>query len=567
MESTYQISNLPNQALAKTKSLAISEGKSKSPKTIITDGKRYTVYGNIYVEEDSDEEDNYREDNCESIEQSISDMTSSFKECNISLEDQVDQVDQVDQEHISNTSLIHSSIKRSIQMIITPSQSVDLSSSSFEQSTSLIDSSDSFELIDQIIQGKMDIPSINPASSPKSKGRPKKVKSEIINKKRETKWKKTLKDSIELSNKMIIEKAQIRFDELKKTGKLANFNPPKKDKKGKIVEDLGPDYDTSLSKDFEDFIKRMAKRQPWNAKKIPYRVKYCMILLKMNKNKLQPCQEDIDAIKQIEGLEEQLSTCTRTEWFENHNMEDFMQRVLIGQESRSDNLDRRGLLLSYLAYEYGITNIVTMDGHGRFVLGYFESMVNQTKDGLDKRDEILKFNIPVHNQKFEEYKLCSKTLIDKIQLTITDISQIVTDYHNIAFPRDITNETQNMYKYRTRDNLLLYFNFCGIGGPEGLDNFVEYMRYQVVSKKTPVILSMSTVRGSENYDTKLFEKMKDIAEEYPNTSKRFSYVLLDKDNEYNRTEFPTIIFYQSEYLIEKEKTKEFRDKETKLQTH
>ena len=117
--------------------------------------------------------------------------------------------------------------------------------------------------------------------------------------------------------------------------------------------------------------------------------------------------------------------------------------------------------------------IVLMDGHGRFIILLLLLFFKKRREIA----ETIKITV------IDNY-------IDK------EKNPVVTDWHNLFFPKSINNIQDNIYNYKPTNSRLVYLNFCGIGGKEGINNLIEYLDKS--EKGNNLFLSFSVLRAAKD---------------------------------------------------------------------
>ncbi len=201
-------------------------------------------------------------------------------------------------------------------------------------------------------------------------------------------------------------------------------------------------------------------------------LKECYVVLGINKdNRLQPNIYDINALKARGNLLNKIKKCTRLEWLKNVSVLDLYWKINRGLESKLRDLKRRAEELVNHVLTNGIEELVIMDGHGRFLFMFLLILFG--------RDQV-KFN--------------------SLKVTVVDIFEdsqgrdVITQFHKLAYPQDIKSIQKDMFTFKTTKKRMLYFNFCGIGGEEGVKMFIKYLNDIGPRTKTPVMISYSVER-------------------------------------------------------------------------
>ncbi len=202
-------------------------------------------------------------------------------------------------------------------------------------------------------------------------------------------------------------------------------------------------------------------------------LKICSDILGINKeNRLQPNIYDVNALKARRNLLNKISKSSRLEWIKNVSVLDLYWKINRGLETKLRDLKRRAEELVNHVMTNGIEELVIMDGHGRFLFIFLLLLFGRDQN------------------KFKSLKI-----------TVTDIFEdkqgrdVITQFHKLAFPKDIKSVQKNMYTFKTTKKQMLYFNFCGIGGVEGVARFIKYLRDIGPRTKTPVMISYSVERN------------------------------------------------------------------------
>ena len=248
-------------------------------------------------------------------------------------------------------------------------------------------------------------------------------------------------------------------------------------------------------------------------------LKECCDILKINKeNRLQPNIYDVNALKARSNLLNKISKSSRLEWIKNVSVLDLYWKINRGLESKLRDLKRRAEELVNHIMTNGIEELVIMDGHGRFLFMFLLILFARDQN---------KFNT--------------------LKITVVDIFEdrqgrdVITQFHKLAFPKDIKSIQKNMYTITTTKKRMLYFNFCGIGGVEGVTRFVRYLESIGPRIKTPVMVSYSVERKGHLSKEAFEELLEDLASEDVGQA-QFHLTIMAKNDPDARKSFLTYSF-------------------------
>jgi hypothetical protein len=182
-----------------------------------------------------------------------------------------------------------------------------------------------------------------------------------------------------------------------------------------------------------------------------------------SKNPLQPSIQQVEKLQSMTKINTFLQNLTPYEW--SKIMEPYKSLLFSGKTYNkiADQEFRADIIISYIKSNPQIKNIITMDGHGRFLLTL-----------LQKLD----------------------LLANDIKIIIVDIDPIVNQWHKLFFPNSIDCIESNIFNFKPSNNTVVYMNFCGIGGKKGQEGLAEYL--SKIESKTNydlhMMISLSTAR-------------------------------------------------------------------------
>lgn len=193
--------------------------------------------------------------------------------------------------------------------------------------------------------------------------------------------------------------------------------------------------------------------------RVRYRAKICGILRDENsfqpKNRMMPNANGVHALHtlyQSDPMHPKLNQMDRSSWFEFISNEDVFKSLYFGLENggkqRLGSVRMRVKLFVAMIQKNSITNLVILDGHGRFLFALLEAL----------------------------FKTKEPSLMN-IEITVVERDQSVHEWHQLFFPRDVRCVRGDIYSHQSipRQETLTYFNFCGIGGASGLEQFLTQL--------------------------------------------------------------------------------------------
>ena len=197
-----------------------------------------------------------------------------------------------------------------------------------------------------------------------------------------------------------------------------------------------------------------------------------------HKNPLQPSLKQVKKLESMKGVVNYLQTIKPTDWCKI--MEQHIGYLFIGKAELkiADQQLRADKLVSYVKANPQIKTIVTMDGHGRFILSLLQALGHMAND---------------------------------INIKVVDIDPIVNRWHQSFFPNRIESVEGNIFNYVPNQHTLVYMNFCGIGGQEGQENLAKYLSniQSIPNYDLHLMISVSTARrakGSCSWLTRAYTK-------------------------------------------------------------
>lgn len=194
-------------------------------------------------------------------------------------------------------------------------------------------------------------------------------------------------------------------------------------------------------------------------------------------NRMQPTRKQGDNLETLNyDLQEvgaqPFNECTLDAWHETVKaceVELFFY-LEAGWKQRQKNMKERAeAVVKAVKADKAIDTIVFMDGHGRF----FYSLLSQLRDDIEMHERL-------KNMRF----------------VVVDIDGDVHRWHELFFPKqNVTSIHGNIYKLDSQyyaENCFLYFNFCGIGGSDGLQQFRSFITSEKLQYQTKFMVSFST---------------------------------------------------------------------------
>ncbi len=245
-------------------------------------------------------------------------------------------------------------------------------------------------------------------------------------------------------------------------------------------------------------------------------------------NALQPNRYDVKALRTCKDYLNFTKEATPISWYKAIPLESLFCVNKIGNKRKLlDQMKRANILVDMLTDDH--TEIVTMDGHGRFVRCLIQALALNEKKAH---------------------------LIDKIKIILVDNfldkygKPIVSMWHRKFLPQSIvTSVYGNIYSYKPSNNRLVYLNFCGLGGAEGAVNFINYMNN--IKTTESLMMSISTAqRGKHTLD--YIENPIKYLEKLNNVMKLVEKKVMKEDNKTNNEQLSITNKYKSKVINEPE---------------
>ena len=184
------------------------------------------------------------------------------------------------------------------------------------------------------------------------------------------------------------------------------------------------------------------------------------------KNPLQPSIKQVEKLENMTKINSFLQNLTPIEWCKV--LAPYKSYLFSGKSYLKipDQEFRAKMLLEYITKNPSINTIVTMDGHGRFILTLLQKL---------------------------------GYLSNTIKIIVPEINPIVNRWHINFFPSAITSVNANIYDFEPDEHTLIYMNFCGIGGINGQKELANYLSN--IKSKTytdlHMMISISTARAGK----------------------------------------------------------------------
>jgi hypothetical protein len=186
------------------------------------------------------------------------------------------------------------------------------------------------------------------------------------------------------------------------------------------------------------------------------------------KNPLQPSIEQVKKLESMNDINNFLQNLPPKDWCEV--IEHYKPYLFDGKAYHkiADQEMRAESIVKHIESNPSIKKIVTMDGHGRFIMTLLS-------------------------------KLKNKSLIDKIQIIVVDIDSTVNKWHQLFFPNKIFSTEGNIFNYKPDDETFVYMNFCGIGGLSGQKMLLAYLSEirSNTNNELNMMISISTARRAK----------------------------------------------------------------------
>jgi hypothetical protein len=188
-------------------------------------------------------------------------------------------------------------------------------------------------------------------------------------------------------------------------------------------------------------------------------------------NKKNPLQPSIGQVKKLESMDNinnflqnlpSKDWCEVVEHYKSYLFDGKAYHKIADQELRAE------FIANYIESNPNIKRIVTMDGHGRFIMTLLS-------------------------------KLKNKSLIDDIQIIVVDIDSVVNKWHQLFFPKSVISIEGNIFDYKPDNETFVYMNFCGIGGLNGQKMLLDYLSEikSNTNNELNMMLSVSTARAAK----------------------------------------------------------------------
>jgi len=189
-------------------------------------------------------------------------------------------------------------------------------------------------------------------------------------------------------------------------------------------------------------------------------------------NSLQPSHRQIDNLKRNKTLSN-ISNMSGKEWYDLIDHDTLFQSFNHAIETKKNDQTRRADQIVNDMIAKGQYKLLTMDGHGhgRFIWSFF--------DALDKRG----------------------ASIDHYSVELIDIDTDVTKWHQRFLPSNCKSFYGDVFNLEPKDidnDIMVYLNFCGIGGDENIKKTIEVTQ-KFMAEKKPFFLSYDC-RGIIPYD-------------------------------------------------------------------
>ncbi len=183
------------------------------------------------------------------------------------------------------------------------------------------------------------------------------------------------------------------------------------------------------------------------------------------KNPLQPSIEQVKKLESMENINNFFQSLTPKNWCEV--VEHYKSYLFDGKAYHkiADQELRAEFIVNHIESNPNIKKIITMDGHGRFIMTLLS-------------------------------KLKNKLLIDKIQIVVVDIDPTVNKWHQLFFPKQIISIEGNIFNHKPDNETFVYMNFCGIGGLSGQKMLLDYLSEikSNTNNELNMMISVSTAR-------------------------------------------------------------------------